>query len=121
MLRHRLVRPDGSPICDLRLAHTFWERLAGSALGLEAGLLLKTNAVHLFWGPAPLDLIFLGPDLTVMRVDQNVPRGRIRRCGGAAFVVEIRSGRLPEPLPEKGQRLLIVTGNLDLTGAIGSR
>src|SRR5215210_277226 len=52
----------------------------------------RCRSVHTFWMRFPLDLVWLGPDGRVVRVDVDVARRRARSCRAAASVLETRSG-----------------------------
>ena len=52
----------------------------------------RCRAVHTFTMRFPLDLIWLGPDGAVVRVDRDVPPRRHRACVRARAVVETRAG-----------------------------
>ena len=52
----------------------------------------RCRAVHTFTMRFALDLIWLGPDGAVLRVDRAVPPGRHRGCARARAVVETRAG-----------------------------
>ncbi len=52
----------------------------------------RCRAVHTFTMRFALDLIWLGPDGTVVRVDREVPPRRHRGCARARAVVETRAG-----------------------------
>jgi uncharacterized membrane protein (UPF0127 family) len=52
----------------------------------------RCRAVHTFTMRFALDLIWLGPDGTVVRVDRDVPPRRHRGCVRARAVVETRAG-----------------------------
>jgi len=52
----------------------------------------RCRAVHTFTMRFALDLIWLGPDGAVVRVDRNVPPRRHRGCARARAVVETRAG-----------------------------
>src|SRR3954463_2862948 len=52
----------------------------------------RCRSVHTFWMRFALDLVWLGADGHVLRVDANVPARRLRACRAAASVVEARSG-----------------------------
>lgn len=49
-------------------------------------------SVHTFGMRFPLDLIWLGRDGAIVRVDRDVPRGRMRACLRARSVIETRAG-----------------------------
>ena len=77
----------------MRVANTFRARLVGLALRSEppdhALLLPRTRAVHTFGMRFDLDLYWLDKRGTVLRVDRAVPPRRLRRCAGAAAVLEV--------------------------------
>jgi uncharacterized protein len=58
----------------------------------ERALHLRCRAVHTFTMRFALDLIWLGRDGAVIRVDRGVPPRRHRRCARARAVVETRAG-----------------------------
>lgn len=51
-----------------------------------------TLSVHTFGMRFALDLIWLGRDGAIVRVDRDVPRGRMRTCLRARSVIETRAG-----------------------------
>ncbi len=53
----------------------------------------QTPSVHTFGMRFSLDLIWLGGDGRVVRVDRDVPRGRMRLCRKARSVIETVAGR----------------------------
>ncbi len=52
-----------------------------------------TPSVHTFGMRFALDLIWLGGDGRVVRVDRDVPRRRMRFCGRGRSVIETVAGR----------------------------
>ena len=72
--------------------------LAGlSTLSADQALLLpRCRSVHTFWMRFDLDLVWLGRDGRVLRVDRGVPPRRVRSCRQAAAVLEARSGYGPD-------------------------
>jgi uncharacterized protein len=82
---------------EVRVATTFHARVIGLALRREPpdyGLLLpRTRAVHTFGMRFALDLYWLGARGEVLRVDRAVPPRRLRRCAGAAAVLEVPAVR----------------------------
>ena len=80
---------------EVRIADTFRARLAGLALRREppghALLLPRTRSVHTFGMRFALDLYWLDERGAVLRVDRAVPPRRLRRCAGAAAVLEVPS------------------------------
>jgi uncharacterized membrane protein (UPF0127 family) len=61
-------------------------------LPAERALRLRCRAVHTFTMRFALDLIWLGRDGRVLRVDRDVPPRRQRGCARARAVVETRAG-----------------------------
>lgn len=61
---------------------------------LDGGGLLfpRTRSVHTFGMRFALDLIWLGADGEVLRVDRAVPPRSVRLCRGARAVVEVSAG-----------------------------
>jgi uncharacterized membrane protein (UPF0127 family) len=62
------------------------------ALPPERALRLRARAVHTVTMRFALDLIWLGPDGEVVRVDRDVPPRRHRACRRARAVVETNAG-----------------------------
>jgi uncharacterized membrane protein (UPF0127 family) len=58
----------------------------------ERALALRCRAVHTFTMRFALDLIWIGRDGAVVRVDRDVPPRRHRGCARARVVVETRAG-----------------------------
>jgi uncharacterized membrane protein (UPF0127 family) len=52
----------------------------------------RTNSVHTFGMRFALDLVWLGRDGRVVRIDHAVPSGRVKLCLRARCVVETRAG-----------------------------
>jgi len=65
-------------------------RAIDARVGLE---LPRTRSVHTVGMRFALDLIWLGADGGVVRVDRAVPPGRLRSCRAARSVVEVAAGR----------------------------
>ena len=61
-------------------------------LPADRALHLRCRAVHTFTMRFALDLIWIGRDGGVLRVDRDVPPRRHRGCAGARAVVETRAG-----------------------------
>ncbi|CAB4904503.1 unannotated protein [freshwater metagenome] len=60
------------------------------------GLWLPVRSVHTFGMRFAIDLVWLGRDGAVLRVDRAVPRGRVRTCTAArGGVVEVAADRGP--------------------------
>jgi uncharacterized protein len=54
--------------------------------------ILRTNSVHTFGMRFALDLVWLGRGGRVVRIDTNVPAGRMKMCVRARSVIEARAG-----------------------------
>jgi uncharacterized protein len=61
-------------------------------LPTDRALRLRARAVHTFTMRFPLDLVWLGRDGAVVRVDRGVPPRRHAACWRARTVVETRAG-----------------------------
>ena len=89
----------------VRVCASFWARFWGSARRIrESGWLIPGAAVHLLWGAAPLDLIFVNRLLVVMRTVRSAPRGALCWTPGAVYTLELPAGTAP--LPAVGERLV---------------
>jgi uncharacterized protein len=85
--------PGGLRVHEARGMRARRRGLGGlDALPAERALRLRCRAVHTFTMRFPLDLIWLGADGTVVRVDRDVPPRRHRGCARARAVVETRAG-----------------------------
>ena len=83
----------GLRVHEARGMHARRRGLGGlTTLPPERALCLRCRAVHTFTMRFALDLIWLGPDGTVIRVDRDVPPRRHRGCARARAVVETRAG-----------------------------
>lgn len=82
---------------QVRTARTFRARLRGLAWRRRppdhALLLPRTRAVHTFGMRFALDLYWLDAGGALLRVDRAVPPRRLRRCAGAAAVLEVPNVR----------------------------
>jgi uncharacterized membrane protein (UPF0127 family) len=77
-------------------ARTSRERRRGLArmtpLPAGYGLWIKTFSIHTFAMRFALDLVWVGRDGRVVRVDRVVPPGRIKLCVRARAVIETAAG-----------------------------
>jgi uncharacterized membrane protein (UPF0127 family) len=97
----RLAALPGRTLGDgLRVAHaTGWNARRRGLAGLadidpREGLHIEpTRSVHTIGMRFALDLVWLGTDGTVVRVDRDVPPRRMRTCVRARSVVEVAAGR----------------------------
>ena len=90
------VEPTGSDLV-VHVARRFGERRRGLAKMApmppdHALRILRTNSVHTFGMRFDLDLVWLGRDGRMLRIDHAVPPRRIRLCLRARSVIEARSG-----------------------------
>ena len=85
---------DGLRVHDARGMRARGRGLGGlDALPADRALRIpRCRAVHTFTMRFALDLIWLGPDGAVVRVDRDVPPRRHRGCARARGVVETRAG-----------------------------
>jgi len=84
----------------LRLAYAkrFSERARGLAKldAMPPGYALhipRCRSVHTFTMRFPLDLIWLGKDGEIVRIDRDVPRNRHKACRRARSVIEANAGQ----------------------------
>lgn len=66
--------------------------LGRRGLAPRHGLWLRTRSVHTVGMRFALDLVWIGRDGSVVRVDSGVRPGRVRTCLGARGVVELAAG-----------------------------
>jgi uncharacterized membrane protein (UPF0127 family) len=50
------------------------------------------NSVHTFWMKFPIDVIFLDKDMTVLRIEENIFKGKVLRHGNAKSILELEAG-----------------------------
>jgi uncharacterized membrane protein (UPF0127 family) len=85
--------PGGLRVHDARGMNARRRGLGALAdLPPERALRLRCRAVHTFTMRFALDLIWIGRDGGVVRVDRDVPPRRHRGCARACAVVETRAG-----------------------------
>ncbi len=63
------------------------------------------EAVHTFGMKFPIDVIFLDRKRKVLKVRENMPRGRISACLWAHSVLELPAGAVAGTLTQKGDEL----------------
>jgi uncharacterized membrane protein (UPF0127 family) len=103
----RAALPEPLARLDVRRARTRRARLLGLA-GLRelppgSGLLLpRTRSIHTFGMRFALDLLWLDADGRVVRVDRDVPPGRVRGCRAAHGVVELPAAARRATMPPVG-------------------
>jgi uncharacterized membrane protein (UPF0127 family) len=85
--------PGGLRVHDARGVVARGRGLGGlDELPADRALRLRSRAVHTFTMRFALDLIWLGAQDQVVRVDRGVPPRRHRACARARAVVETRAG-----------------------------
>lgn len=97
----RLDGLDTEPAGDglvVHVARRYGERRRGLAkmapLPDDHGLrILRCNSIHTFGMRFPLDLVWLGRRGQVLRVDHDVPPGRMKLCLRARSVIETCAGQ----------------------------
>jgi uncharacterized protein len=92
--RLQLLRlSDGFPIAVATTTRARFLGLAGLGEPPLAGLLLPgCRTVHTFGMRFPLNLVWLAGDDEIIRVDREVPPGRVRVCRRARKVLELPAG-----------------------------
>lgn len=70
--------------------------LGRDGLGIREGLWLPVRSVHTIGMRFALDLVWLGRDGRVVRIDEAVCPGRVRTCLRARGVVEVAAGSGPQ-------------------------
>jgi uncharacterized membrane protein (UPF0127 family) len=93
-----LATDSVAPGLVLHVARAFGERPRGLAkmepMPPDHALhILRTNSVHTFGMRFALDLVWLGRDGHVVRIDRDVPSRRFKLCVRARSVVETRAGQ----------------------------
>lgn len=63
------------------------------------------EAVHTFGMKFPIDVVFLDRKRKVLKVRENMPRGRISACLWAHSVLELPAGAVSGTLTQKGDEL----------------
>jgi uncharacterized membrane protein (UPF0127 family) len=112
----RLVRQDGSPVCErCLLAETPLTRLKGllgrRELPQGEGLLLRpASSIHMFFMRFPIDAVWLDGELTVLKVSPDVAPWKVAACKGAKGVVELPAGEAERRGVRAGERLLLCNG-----------
>jgi len=93
-----LLRSDGTPIVDrCTVADTFPRRLRGLSgrpeLAVGEGIVLRpSRGIYTSFLTAPIDVIFLDADQTVLQVVERLKPFRYAGCRGARDVVEVGAG-----------------------------
>jgi uncharacterized membrane protein (UPF0127 family) len=102
-VRHRhgsltLRREDGRIVCErVKVADTMFRRMRGllfrRSVKSEEGVVLRPSfSIHTAFIQFPIDVVFLDPDLRVLRIAASVPPFRTASCRGSREVVELRAG-----------------------------
>jgi uncharacterized membrane protein (UPF0127 family) len=85
--------PGGTTVILAKTRRSRRRGLGGLAsMPADQGLEIPTQSVHMFTMKFALDLIWLGKDGSVVRVDRDVRWGRMRTCLRARSVIEVSAG-----------------------------
>jgi uncharacterized protein len=92
-----LTLAEGHLVCRCRVASSFGSRLRGlmGVAGLPAGtglLLPRTSSVHTHFMRFPIDVLFLDPDLRVVRVVVALRPWRFASARGSVAALELAAG-----------------------------
>ena len=109
-----LTKAGRTLIGEVLMADRFWTRAVGllgrDSLGTDRALFLAPCAsIHTFFMRFPLDLVFLGPAMRVVKVVRDVRPFRIVSGGfGALGVLELQAGWLSAEAVQPGDELSLV-------------
>jgi uncharacterized membrane protein (UPF0127 family) len=114
MTREFALRREGGPVvCDrCVLADRPWTRMRGllgrKELAADEGILLSpASSIHTWFMRFPIDVVFLGSDLTVLGVREAVRPWRMKGWRGARFVLELPGGACARHAIRPGDRLAL--------------
>jgi len=80
--------------------------LGSESLDPGEGLLIeRTNSIHMWFMRFPIDVVFLGEDMTVRKIVPDLKPFRIAFAPGAKSVVELPAGAAARAGIEVGSRL----------------
>lgn len=110
MQLRNLSRSNQVLVEELQVADTVWKRLRGllgrTQFGKNEGMVIvPCNAVHTIGMAFALDLLFLGCDGTILKVEPDVRPWRMRFCWKAHAVVELPSGSLKHLSCQVGEQV----------------
>ncbi len=114
MRRARLVRDDGTVICDAcDVADSAWSRSRGllgrTALAAGEGILLRpASSVHTWFMRFPIDVVYVDRDLRVTKIVERLPPWRVSAARRARGVVELAAGACARTGLAVGERLRLV-------------
>jgi len=102
--RHMLLARNESRECDLmnqgRIANRPWSRMRGliGSLPLSPGQglwITPCNGIHMMFMSFPIDVVYLGSDLRVVGLDEDMRPWRLGRfVRGAQSVIELPAGTI---------------------------
>jgi uncharacterized membrane protein (UPF0127 family) len=111
-MKTAVLLKDGATVVEtVELAVSFWDRLTGllGRRSLAAGralLIHPCSSIHTFFMRFPLDVVFLGSGMEVVKIARNIRPNRVVLGGpGAVSVLEMEAGWFPENLLKVGDRV----------------
>jgi uncharacterized membrane protein (UPF0127 family) len=98
MIYQVVNKSTGALICQAPVAASFWQRFMGlmfrSSLAQGRGLIFyRAPAIHTFFMRFPIDLVFLGPEMKVIKVYSALRPWRLASCPGSELTLELEAGR----------------------------
>ena len=111
-MRIRKIRINQIEYGKSAMADTFWLRLRG-LLGrtfdsFDALILLPCSSIHTCFMKYPIDLLFVGRAMKILKVEENVPPWTLsKECSSAHLVVELPAGKVKEHKIKTGDDLQI--------------
>ena len=109
----RVSREDGAPVCERCVAATSpLARMRGllgrSSLAHDEGIYLRpASSVHTAFMRFPIDVVFVDPDLVVLKIVPSMPVWRTAACRGAKAVFELSAGEAERRGVVPGMRLVL--------------
>lgn len=102
-------------ICEeVELANNWYRRLMGlmfrKTMAESHGLLLDPcNSIHTFNMKFNIDTIYLDKDYNIVKLDADIPKGKVRPiCKNARMVLEINSGLIAKYHLQLGEKVSII-------------
>ena len=109
---------NGQVICEeVELANNWYRRLMGlmfrKAMAQSHGLLLDPcNSIHTFNMKFNIDTIYLDKNYEIIKLDEDIPKGKVRPIvKNAKMVLEINSGLIEKYQLQLGEKVSIIEKN----------